>query len=103
MAAPVPTVAQLLARYPEFDGAAVDHPDLLTTALEESAAETSDWAFPSEQAQLNFTLLQAALALYQSPKSRMLGLDDTAKPKADGLRKELYRKAQVATMGLRVF
>lgn len=97
-----PSVAQLVARFPEFDGAAVDYPELLEAVLLESASETGD-LFPNADSQLAYCLTQAAYLLYQSPSAIKLGLSDKNAPKAESLRLLLMRKAQIATMGLRVF
>jgi len=97
-----PSIAQLVARFPEFEAASVDFPDLLQAVLDEASAETGD-LFPSAQSQLSYCLTQAAYLLYQSPVAMKLGLGDKNGPKAEGLRLMLMGKAQVATMGLRVF
>lgn len=101
--APVPSVATFLIRYPEFDGAQVQYPGSLEAILAEAAAETSDWAFPSTAEQLAYTLVSAAILAYNAPFARELRLDNTSAPKAKDLERIRYRKAQSATMGLRVF
>lgn len=99
---PVPTIAQLVIAYPELEGASVDYPEFLQFKLDEAAAETGD-EFPNPQAQLSYCLTMAAYMIYQSPVAMKVGLTEKNGPKAEGLRLALMRKAQVATMGLRVF
>jgi hypothetical protein len=101
--APVPTVAQLLRGYPEFSGAEPDFTALLEEKLLEAAAETSDWVFPSSRAQLSYTLMKAAVLLYNSPYAREMRLDVANGPKTKDMERLLFRKAQAATLGIRVF
>lgn len=101
--APVPTVSQLVARYPELEAGAVDHPELIQSALEEAAAYTSDSIFPTTTAQLYYTLTKAAILLYQSPYARELRLDVANGPKTKDLERWHFKQAQAATLGIRVF
>lgn len=103
MSSPVPSIPDLLARYPEFTGAVVEDSALLTQALVEAAAETSDWAFPNATTQRSATLMKAAIWLYQSPYARQMRLDDTSAPKSKDLERLLYQKQCSATMGWRTF
>lgn len=103
MSAPVPTLATFILRYPEFEGAVTDYTGHLEALLAEAASETSDWAFPSTESQLSYTLMKAAILGYQSPYAREMRLDNTSAPKTKDLERLLYQKAVSATMGLRVF
>lgn len=103
MSAPVPSVAALISRYPEFESATVDSLPLVQAALVEAAAETSDWAFPSAQNQLSYTLMKAAILLYNSPYAREMRLDVNGGAKVENMERLLYQKAVSAVCGLRSF
>lgn len=103
MAAPTPLLSDFLARYPEFSAAATDFPEMVTSALAEASSETSDWAFPSDSAQRDYSMMKAAVLLYHSPYAREMRLDGSGQEKIQGLERLLRAKGRSATMGLRVF
>jgi hypothetical protein len=103
MAAPTPDLSYFLSRYPEFGAAATDFPALVSTALAEAAAETSDWTFPTAVAQRDYAMLKAAVLLYHSPYAREMRLDGAGAEKIQGLERLLQARGRSSTMGLRVF
>ncbi len=103
MPAPTPSLSTFLARYPEFETASVEYEASLLAILAEAAAFTSDWAFPGVEQQMAYCLMHAAQLAYQAPFAREMRLDMSKMPKDRELRALLYERAQIATMGIRVF
>ncbi len=97
---PAPSVAVLVARYPEFGEVPAEYTDLVQLALDEAARDTNADVYPTSQQAIDACLLKAAKFLCDSPYARKMRLSDLS-----GARYEiaLYKKQRAATMGRRVF
>lgn len=98
MAASVPTAADFVDSYPEFDGSDVD---LVNAKLAEAARRTNDTLYATSALITDAVMLRAAILLLLSPQGRKLRL---ASPDQIGAWEyQLFQMQRTATAGIRVF
>ncbi len=97
--AAVPSTADFVARFPEFD-LPVQYQPLVEAKLAEAARSTNADVFPTLAQAEDAVMLKAAVLLSESPYAREMRLSDVS-----GARYEyaLFRKQRAAVMGRRVF
>lgn len=97
---PAPSIAEFVARFPEFDEIPPEYAGLVQLALDEAARNTNGDVFQTPQLAADAAMFKAAVLLCNSPYARKMRLADLSGARYEV---ELYKKQRAATMGIRVF